>query len=156
MTNITDDWVPFTAVIEMSTLVDREEFGGNSLVYLPKYVAPNDPLFEESDESIQERFVSALEKMYPDFSRDDLVAFRISRVRHVVSLSMLGYSQQLPPMETSLPGVFAVNSAQITNATLNVNDTVKLGEDAVRQLLLPGQEATTVGRGSEVSFTLEA
>ena len=155
VTNITDDWVPFTAVIEMSALVDREEFGGNSLVYLPKYVSPDDPLFEESDESIQERFVSALEKMYPHFSREDLLAFRISRVRHVVSLSTLNYSQNLPPMKTSLPGVFAVNSAQITNGTLNVNDTVKLGEDAVRELLLPGQEVS--GRqGSEMSFTLEA
>ena len=139
VTNITDDWVPFTAVIEMSTLVDREEFGGNSLVYLPKYVSPNDPLFEESDESIQERFVAALEKMYPHFSREDLISFKISRLRHVVSLSTLNYSASLPPMKTSLPGVFAVNSAQITNATLNVNDTVKLGEDAVRTLLLPGQ-----------------
>jgi protoporphyrinogen oxidase len=79
VTNITESWVPFTAVIEMSTLVDRSEFGGHSLVYLPKYVAPDDPLFEESDASIQERFVSALEKMYPHFSRDDLLEFRISR-----------------------------------------------------------------------------
>lgn len=139
VTNITDTWVPFTAVIEMSTLVDRNEFGGRSLVYLPKYVAPDDPLFEEPDESIQERFVSALERMYPQFTRDDVEAFRISRVRHVVSLSTLNYSQQLPPMQTSVPGVFAVNSAHIVNGTLNVNETVKLGEDVVRDLLLSDQ-----------------
>jgi protoporphyrinogen oxidase len=156
VTNITDDWVPFTAVIEMSTLVDRQEFGGNSLVYLPKYVSPDDPLFEESDESIQERFVSALEKMYPHFSREDLVSFRVSRVRHVVSLSTLDYSASLPPMKTSLPGVFAVNSAQITNATLNVNDTVKLGEDAVRQLLLPRHDVRGEGQGSAMSVTRKA
>ncbi|HET7250552.1 MAG TPA: FAD-dependent oxidoreductase, partial [Gemmatimonadales bacterium] len=35
VTNITDAWVPFTAVVEMTTLVDRSTFGGNSLVYLP-------------------------------------------------------------------------------------------------------------------------
>ena len=38
VTNITDDWVPFTAVIEMSALVDRQHFGGNALIYLPKYL----------------------------------------------------------------------------------------------------------------------
>src|SRR5205807_1453413 len=32
VTNITDDWVPFTAVIEMSALVDRQHFGGNALI----------------------------------------------------------------------------------------------------------------------------
>src|SRR5262245_14472961 len=60
VTNITDDGVPFTAVIETTALVDRAEFGGRSLVYLPKYVAPDDPLFGEADESIRERFVGAL------------------------------------------------------------------------------------------------
>ena len=54
VTNIIDSWVPFTAVIEMSTLVDRQLFGGNSLVYLPKYVTPEDPLFTTPDQEIQE------------------------------------------------------------------------------------------------------
>lgn len=146
VTNITESWVPFTAVIEMSTLVDRSELGGHNLVYLPKYVAPDDPLFEESDESIQERFVSALEKMYPHFSRDDLLEFRVSRVRHVVSLTTLNYSNQLPPMQTSLPGVFAVNSAHIANGTLNVNETVKLAEDTVSSLLLKNHDRSSVSQ----------
>ena len=138
VTNITDSWVPFTAVIEMSTLVDRVEFGGRSLVYLPKYVTPTDPLFEESDASIQERFIGALEKMYPHFSRSDVLAFQISRVRHVVALTTLNYSQSLPPMQTSLRTVYAINSAHIANGTLNVNETVKLGEDAVAMLMSTG------------------
>lgn len=146
VTNITESCVPFTAVIEMSTLVDRSELGGHNLVYLPKYVAPDDPLFEESDESIQERFVSALEKMYPHFSRDDLLEFRVSRVRHVVSLTTLNYSNQLPPMQTSLPGVFAVNSAHIANGTLNVNETVKLAEDTVSSLLLKNHDRSSVSQ----------
>jgi len=155
VTNITDDWVPFTAVIEMSTLVDRAEFGGNSLVYLPKYVAPDDPLFQESDDSIQERFVAALERMYPHFQRDDILAFRISRVRNVVSLSTLDYSNHLPPMRTSMPGVFAVNSAHIVNGTLNVNETVKLAEDTVRSLLLPECDNRANGVPEDLAATIE-
>ncbi len=135
VTNITDDSIPFTAVIEMSALVDRSEFGGQSLVYLPKYVAPDDPLFEVSDEEIENRFLSALERMYSHFRREDVIAFRVSRVRHVVALSTLNYSEQLPPMQTTLPGVFAVNSSQIVNGTLNVNETIKLAEEAVRGML---------------------
>ena len=128
VTNITDDWVPFTAVIEMTTLVDPAEFGGRTLVYLPKYVSPDDPLFEVSDADLRTSFIAALKKMYPHFEESDVEAFRVSRVRHVVALSTLNYSAQLPPMKTSLPGVFAVNSAHIVNGTLNVNETVKLAE----------------------------
>ncbi len=45
VTNITDSFAPFTGVIEMSALVDKKEFKGKNLVYLPKYVLPDDPIF---------------------------------------------------------------------------------------------------------------
>ena len=55
VTNITDE-TPFTGIIEMSALVDKKEFGGNALVYLPKYVAPDDELFEKSDAEVEDVF----------------------------------------------------------------------------------------------------
>lgn len=127
VTNITDE-VPFTGVIEMSALVDKSELNGNALVYLPKYVAPDDALFEKSDEEIEKIFVAALEKMYPQFRREDVSAVRVSRVREVFPLPVLNYSSKLPPVKTSLENVYVVNSAQITNGTLNVNETVQLAE----------------------------
>lgn len=135
VTNITADWPPFTAVIEMSALVDRQHFKGLSLVYLPKYVVQDAEEFGLSDESIRERFLSALTRMYPHISRDDVVDFRVSRVRHVFPLPGVGYSKRLPDMLTSLPGVYVVNSAHILNGTLNVNETVKLAEDSLGRLL---------------------
>jgi protoporphyrinogen oxidase len=135
VTNITDDWVPFTGVIEMTTLVDPKHFDGRSLVYLPKYVVPNDPAFTLSDDEIEETFVKALEMMYPDFSREDVLSFRVSRVKYVVAISTLNYSEHLPPMHTSVPGVHVINSAHILNGTLNVNETVQLAENAAAELL---------------------
>ncbi|MBV8949822.1 MAG: NAD(P)/FAD-dependent oxidoreductase, partial [Actinobacteria bacterium] len=82
LTYITDD-VPFTAVVEMSAFVDRSFFGGHALVYLPKYVAPDDPLFSAGDDEIESRFVDALLRMYPALSADDVIACRTSRVRQV-------------------------------------------------------------------------
>ena len=144
VTNITDDWAPFTAVIEMSALVDPSEFGGKSLVYLPKYLAPDDPHFRLSDDEIRERFVSALERMYPDFTRDDVIAFRVSRVRQVFAVSTLNYSENVPAVETSLPGVYLVNSANIVNGTLNVNETLTLAESVLPTVLGAKEHAVTV------------
>lgn len=127
VTNITDE-TPFTGIIEMSALVDKKEFGGNALIYLPKYVAPDDELFDQTDEEIEEKFVSTLEKMYPHFSRADVVEFKISRVREVFPIPTLNYSRNVPPPKTSIDGVYIVNSAQITNGTLNVNETIQLAE----------------------------
>ncbi len=127
VTNITDE-TPFTGIIEMSALVDKREFGGNALVYLPKYVAPDDELFDRSDEEIEAAFVAALEKMYPAFARTDVLEFKVSRVRQVFPLPVLNYSETLPPVTTSLDGLFILNSSQITNGTLNVNETIQLAE----------------------------
>jgi protoporphyrinogen oxidase len=128
VTNLTDEWVPFSAVIDMSNIVDRNEWNGKALVYLPKYVKPDDPLFETSDADIETTFLAALERMYPKFSRTAVRAFRISRVREVFPIATLGYSQALPPIATSVPGVFLLNSAHIVNGTLNVNETLGLVE----------------------------
>ncbi|MCU0527536.1 MAG: NAD(P)/FAD-dependent oxidoreductase [Elainella sp. Prado103] len=140
VTNITDTWVPFTGVIEMTTLVDPQEFGGRFLVYLPKYVAPDDPVFNWSDPDLKKTFISALQIMYPDFDPKDILSFQISRVKYVLAISTLNYSQRLPDIHTSLPGVSIVNSAHITNGTLNVNETVQLAENVVPILLQRSQQ----------------
>ena len=127
VTNITDD-APFTGVIEMSALVDKKEFDRNALVYLPKYVAPDDELFEKSDAEIELTFLDGLEKMYPHFNRKDVLAFKVSRVRQVFPLPVLNYSRDLPDAKTSIDGVYVVNSSHIVNGTLNVNETVALAE----------------------------
>ena len=140
VTNITDSAIPFTGVIEMSALVDRQEFNGNHLVYLPKYLSPDDPMFDLSDAEIEERFLSGLEKMYPAFDRADVLTFKISRVRNVVALPTLNYSALVPPMDTSIPGLYLVNSSQIVNGTLNVNESVQLAQIAATNLLAERHE----------------
>jgi protoporphyrinogen oxidase len=135
VTNITDTWVPFTGVIEMSALVDSKHFDGHSLVYLPKYVPTDDPAFALSDSEIEANFINALERMYPHFHRSDLVSFRVSRVKYVVAISTLNYSLTLPPMHTSIPSIHIINSAHILNGTLNVNETLGLAKNAAIKLL---------------------
>jgi len=134
VTNITDDWVPFTGVIEMTTLVNPQQFGGHTLVYLPKYVTSEDPAFQLTDEQLQSQFWQALKRMYPQLQDSDLLTFRVSRVKQVLAIATLNYSQKLPSMNTSIPGLYVINSAQICNGTLNVNETIKLAKQGTEYL----------------------
>ena len=142
ITNIADATVPFTAVIEMSALVDRSEFGGKSLIYLPKYVSSDDPAFCMTDDEIESTFLAALGRMHPAFARSSVRAFRVSRVPFVFPIPTLGYSERLPPIKTSVEGLFMANSAHIVNGTLNVNETVKLAHAVVPSLLAPARPAS--------------
>jgi protoporphyrinogen oxidase len=134
VTNILDEEIPFTGVIEMSSLVSPEHLGGHHLVYLPRYLTAADSFYSLSDEEVRSVFLEALERMYPDFERGQCVAFRVSRARHVLALATLDYSDSTPPMQTSVPGLYVVNSSQIVNGTLNVNETVQLADRAAEML----------------------
>jgi protoporphyrinogen oxidase len=134
LTYITDD-TPITGIIEMSAMVNRRRhLGGKTLVYLPKYVALDDPLLESSDDDIAATFLPALRAVYPQVGADDVLAFRVSRVREVFPIPTIDYSTRLPPTTTSVPGVHLVSSAHIVNGTLNVNETVELAERTARRL----------------------
>ncbi len=137
VTNITDPGFPYTAVIEMTTLVTPSELGGHCLVYLPRYAATEDEAWRWSDDEVRERFLAGLQRMYPTLRGDDVVAFRVSRTPHVMALPTVGYSDRLPPMVSGAPGVFVANSAHIVKGTLNVNEVVDLAEDAFTRVLLP-------------------
>ena len=136
LTYITDGSIPFTAVVEMSALVDADEhFGGASLVYLPRYVTADDPYWQLDDAEIERRFVAGLAKIYPGLGPANVRSFRISRVRQVYAIATLDYSERLPPMITSVPGLYIVTSAHIVNGTLAVNETVGLADRAAPVVL---------------------
>jgi len=150
VTNITDSRIPFTGVIEMSALVDRRYFKDKALVYLPKYVAPDDPLFDVSDDALLEWYLVALRRMYPAFDPHDVLGFKVSRVRYVLPISTLHYSDRLPPMRTSIPGLWTIGSAHIVNGTLNINETLGLAESATAMLLREGKAPATAGAAPKV------
>jgi protoporphyrinogen oxidase len=135
VTNITDTWVPFTGIIEMTALVEKKQFGGNSLIYLPKYLKHFDPLFKASDKEIETLFLDALKKMYPSISDGNIKYVGIARAKDVFALSTLNYSDKLPAVKTSIPGVYLLNSAHITNGTLNVNETIQVAETKLSEIL---------------------
>lgn len=128
---------PFTAVIDMSALVGTARLAGHGLVYLPKYVRSDAPILAAPEEDVTRTFLDALPDVYPTFDRDDVVATRLSAVRYVLPVPTLRYSQQLPPVATSVPGLFLVSSALITNGTLNVNETLSVADRALPELVNP-------------------
>ncbi len=135
VTNITDSWPPFTGVIEMTALIDKKEVNGNHLVYLPKYVNPDDVLFDLDDAAIRKIFLDALFKMYPQITEADIIFWGTSKARVVFALPTINYSKNIPGIATSMDNYYIVNSAQIINGTLNVNETIQIAEKKLKEIL---------------------
>jgi protoporphyrinogen oxidase len=135
ITYITDP-LPFTAVIEMTALVPTSELGGHHLVYLPRYVSPDDPVFEMSDEQVRADYLPAFLAMY-GLEPADILTFQVARARHVMPVPTPGYAKRAPAVCTSLPGLYAVGSARITVGTLNVESTLSLVDEAWAEIVAP-------------------
>lgn len=137
ITNITDSSVPFTGVIEMSALVDKKYLAGRTLIYLPKYVNSDDPMFSRSDEDLKSYFVNSFKKMYPDLRDENIEFAGVAKAKHVITVAKLNYSELLPGIKTTIPGVSIINTSHIKDGTLNVNETIKVAESKLEELLQP-------------------
>ncbi len=144
VTNITDSWVPLTGIIEMGSILPPERLGGNYLVYLPQYMASDDPRFEESDEQVHDRCIQTLEKMYSGFSKDQVKTIQTARARYVMTLPTLNYSDKIPPVVSSVPGLYLLNSSQITVGCLNVNEIIEIAHRELEQSVFPDSKVGSV------------
>lgn len=144
--NITDERIPFTGVIETTNLIDRQFTNGYHLVYLPKYVAPDNLFAQMNDEALQRSFLVYLRQMFPDLGSDDIAAVRIGRERYVEPLHPIGRTDDIPPFTTDIAGLYLVNSSQIypqlTNgeaAVAHATRAAEVIEQAVQSLEEPQQ-----------------
>lgn len=134
LTYVTDE-TPYTAVVELSNLNEALARAGTHVVYLPRYCGPDDPLFDADDETLGATFVDDLLRRYPHVTRDDVLATRVAKARHVMPVPVPGAAARKPPVRTGAAGLYLASSAQVTDGTLNVETTLGLAQDAVAQVL---------------------
>ncbi|MFT3852368.1 MAG: FAD-dependent oxidoreductase [Ilumatobacteraceae bacterium] len=134
LTYITDPSTAFTAVVEMTSLIEPAEVGGHALVYLPKYTTTDDPLFSASDDEVIAELMPYLRTIARTLTDDDIVATGVSRVAQVFAIPTLGYSESAPSVTTSIPGLYLAGSTNLPFSTLNVNDTLSLVDVLLRAI----------------------
>ncbi len=146
LTYVTDD-TPYTAVVEMTNLVDVARTGGLHLVYLPRYCPPDDPAFDQDEQVLAESYLSDLLRRYPRLTRDDVLGTRVAKARHVMPVPVPGRGADRPPVRTGADGLYLASSAQVTDGTLNVETTLRLAQEALAEILGSGSStAALVGR----------
>ncbi len=133
ITNILDETIPFTGLIEMSALVDQAEFGNRHLIYIPRYLRPDHPDFTRSDADLEREMLDGVHRMHPTLDERDVLACKLSRVRYVFPRPQCA-SRDVPPVDMSVTGLHLVNSAHILNGTLNANETVSLAQKEAQRL----------------------
>jgi protoporphyrinogen oxidase len=111
--NITDESIPFTAVVETTRLIDPVHVKGHHLVYLPKYLAPGNEMADWSDEKVKQEWLGHLKRMFPDFREEWIKMFIVQRARYVEPIRPIGTLDQIPAIQGPVERLFLGNTAMI-------------------------------------------
>ncbi len=112
--HITDDiyWLnikensPFGAIIEHTNFLNPSSYGEH-IFYLASYVQnEKDPLWSMDDKRIYKFFLMHLSRMFPNFNKDDVNWYRISRDRFSAPIYTIKYKGLIMPYETNIKNLY--------------------------------------------------
>lgn len=97
--NIADE-APFGALIEHTNFVPPERYGGEHLLYCASYIQDTDePLWQMSDEEVEDYWLDGVEEMFPDFSREQVNWMKIARNPRTAPVYERGYLEMVVPYD---------------------------------------------------------
>ena len=149
VTNLIERGLPFTGVIEISSMTGAKEMNGHHLVMLPRYDVPESPWFDKPEADVASEFLTALRRVRPDID-ENVERYFVHRARHVQALWIQEPPKNQGPRHTPDGRVWSVNAEMAGRDTLNNNAIVQVANDAVRAILAssPSAEvAAPVARG---------
>lgn len=126
--------IPFVLMIEHTNLVGMKEYGSH-IVYLSRYLDPENQLFNASDNEITGKFISGIKKVFPDFKEEYILRARLHRARFAQPVITLNYNNLMPGIKTPLEGLYLASMAQIHPEDRGLNYSVQLGEAAAKTIL---------------------
>lgn len=111
--NITDESIPFTAAVETTNLIDPKHVNGHHLVYLPKYLAPDNEMARWPDDRVKTEWLKHLKRMFPAFDESSITEFMVQRARYVEPIRPMGTLDQIPAVKTPVDRLYMGNTVMI-------------------------------------------
>ena len=130
--NVNDPSFPFVGVIEHTNFEPSETYGGRHIVYLSKYLADSDPLYAMSDAEMLEYALPHLQRMFPSFARNWVLASHVWRARYAQPIVKRGYRGLIPSANTPVEGFHIASMAQIYPEDRGTNYAVREGRAIAR------------------------
>ncbi len=126
---------PFLAFVEHTNYIDRQHYGGETIVYCGDYLPSDHAHFEMESEALLEKFIPGIQRLNPNFDRDWVRAYWKFTETYAQPVPLLNHSQNIPPLETPLPNLFMANMSQVYPWDRGSNYAVELGRRVARMMV---------------------
>lgn len=126
--NIGDRSIPFAGIIEQTNFIPKEDYGGNHVAYLFNYLPQDHPWLLETKNQIFNRYEIGLKRMFPSYQRNHIQRTMVFKDPYATPIYDLNYSKKMPPLTSSLPGLYYANTAHIFPHDRNMNFSIELAK----------------------------
>lgn len=138
--NITDESIPFTAVVETTNLIDPKYVKDYHIVYLPKYLAPDSPIATWSDEQVKTEWMRHFRQMFPNFDEKDIVEFIVQRAKFVEPIRPMNTLDEIPDIKTPVDRLYMGNTVMIYPDLGNGESVTRFALKVVEQVTADAQK----------------
>lgn len=136
-----DNEFPYLALVEHTNFLDKKHYGGDHIIYCGDYVAPDHEYFQMSEEELAEHFMMSMKKVNPNFERDWVRKSWVFRAPYAQPIPGMYHSENIPDLQTPLPGVIWASMSQVYPWDRGTNFSVRMGRRVAR--IIMGQETNT-------------
>jgi protoporphyrinogen oxidase len=126
---------PYLALVEHTNFVSPENFGGDHIVYIGDYLESDHEYFRLSQEDLLARFLPTLPRFNPSFSADWVRKTWLFRSSYAQPVPLLNHSQNIPSIQTPIPGLYFASMSQVYPWDRGTNFAVEIGRRAAGMML---------------------
>lgn len=129
--NVNDSSFPFVGLIEHTNFEQKENYNGNHIVYLSKYIQTSSTLYNLTKEEFFDYSIPFIQKMFPEFEENWVVNYHLWKAEYSQPIVTKEYSNIKPEMKTPYDGLFLCSMAQIYPEDRGTNYAVKYAKKLV-------------------------
>ncbi len=133
--NVADPSFPFVGIIEHTNLDSKENYNGEHIVYLSKYLPTTEALFSMSAEETYAYCEPFIQRIFPDFNRSWVNGFHVWKARYSQPVITKHYSHNIPDFQTPIKSLWLNTMAQIYPEDRGTNYAVRYGRRVAREIL---------------------
>ena len=125
--NIAESDIAIPGIIEFSNL--RPMPGGETVVFVPYYMPVTNDRFGWADDRLLDEAFSYLQRINPALTPNDILASRVSRLRHAQPICEPGFAAKIPPVETPIAGLQVADTCFYYPEDRGISESVRLGRE---------------------------
>lgn len=122
--NVNEKNWPFVAIVEHDNYQSSENYNGESLVYLGRYLETSDKEYQKSAQELLNDYRPYLKKINPAFDQE-LIEALVFKTPFAQPISFINQSRYLPKFNTSIKSLYWVSMQHVYPFDRGINHAVK-------------------------------